>query len=69
MRSPISDVLPILPYLRHVTLEHIDTMSSTMISQTLQGAVLSMTSNVLAQAISSYKDSVLWHAINLPAND
>jgi hypothetical protein len=33
-------------------------MSSAMISQTLQGAVLSMTSNVLAQAISSYKDSV-----------
>ncbi|KAH7398701.1 hypothetical protein DE146DRAFT_655348 [Phaeosphaeria sp. MPI-PUGE-AT-0046c] len=32
-------------------------MSSAMISQTLQGAVLSMTSNVLAQAISSYKDS------------
>jgi hypothetical protein len=29
-----------------------------MVSQTLQGVVLSMTSNVLAQAISSYKDSV-----------
>ncbi|KAH3945941.1 hypothetical protein HBI56_075800 [Parastagonospora nodorum] len=28
-----------------------------MISQTLQGTVLSMTSNVLAQAISSYQDS------------
>ncbi|KAL5118212.1 hypothetical protein ACEQ8H_003884 [Pleosporales sp. CAS-2024a] len=32
-------------------------MSSAMISQTLQGALLSMTSNVLAQAISSYKDN------------
>ncbi|KAH7090385.1 hypothetical protein FB567DRAFT_491142 [Paraphoma chrysanthemicola] len=32
-------------------------MSSAMISQTLQGTVLSMTSNVLAQAISSYQDS------------
>ncbi|KAF1916984.1 hypothetical protein BDU57DRAFT_251839 [Ampelomyces quisqualis] len=32
-------------------------MSSAMTSQTLQGVVLSMTSNVLAQAISSYKDS------------
>ncbi|KAF2036303.1 hypothetical protein EK21DRAFT_52781 [Setomelanomma holmii] len=32
-------------------------MSSAMISQTLQGTVLSMTSNVLAQAISSYKDN------------
>ncbi|KAE8845876.1 hypothetical protein CFE70_003664 [Pyrenophora teres f. teres 0-1] len=29
----------------------------SMISQTLQGAVLSITSNVLAQAISSYQDS------------
>ena len=28
----------------------------SMISQTLQGAALSVTSNVLAQAISSYKD-------------
>jgi hypothetical protein len=33
-------------------------MSSAMVSQTVQGAVLSMTSNVLAQAISSYKDTV-----------
>jgi hypothetical protein len=33
-------------------------MSSAMISQTLQGAVLSMTSNVLAQAVASYNDSV-----------
>ncbi|OAL50053.1 hypothetical protein IQ07DRAFT_587733 [Pyrenochaeta sp. DS3sAY3a] len=31
-------------------------MSSAMISQTLQGAVLSITSNVLAQAITSYQD-------------
>lgn len=30
----------------------------SIVSQTLQGAVLSVTSNVLAQAISSYKDSV-----------
>ncbi|KAG9384210.1 hypothetical protein PtrSN002B_005051 [Pyrenophora tritici-repentis] len=29
----------------------------SMISQTLQGAVLSITSNVLAQAITSYQDS------------
>jgi hypothetical protein len=29
-----------------------------MFSQTLQGAVLSMTSNVLAQAVASYNDSV-----------
>lgn len=33
-------------------------MSSAMVSQTLQGAVLSVTSNILAQAISSYKDNV-----------
>lgn len=32
-------------------------MSSAMISQTLQGAVLSMTSNVIAQAITSYKEN------------
>ncbi|CAO2651006.1 Nn.00g093030.m01.CDS01 [Neocucurbitaria sp. VM-36] len=32
-------------------------MSSAMISQTLQGAVLSITSNILAQAITSYKES------------
>lgn len=29
-----------------------------MVSQTLQGAVLSITSNVLAQGLSAYKDSV-----------
>ncbi|KAF2636441.1 hypothetical protein P280DRAFT_472992 [Massarina eburnea CBS 473.64] len=32
-------------------------MSSAMISQTLQGAVLSATSNVIAQAMSSYKEN------------
>ncbi|KAF2873259.1 hypothetical protein BDV95DRAFT_605816 [Massariosphaeria phaeospora] len=31
-------------------------MPSALVSQTLQGAVLSMTSNILAQAISSYRD-------------
>lgn len=36
----------------------------SIISQTLQGAVLSITSNVLAQAITSYRDSV-W----IPAYD
>ena len=30
----------------------------SIVSQTLQGAVLSITSNVLAQAISSYQDGV-----------
>lgn len=33
-------------------------MSSAMVSQTLQGTVLSITSNVLAQAISSYQNNV-----------
>ncbi|KAF1963145.1 hypothetical protein CC80DRAFT_487542 [Byssothecium circinans] len=32
-------------------------MSSAMISQTLQGAVLSATSNVIAQVISAYKEN------------
>ncbi|KAK3215394.1 hypothetical protein GRF29_19g3148802, partial [Pseudopithomyces chartarum] len=31
-------------------------MPSAMVSQTVQGAVLSVTSNILAQAITSYKD-------------
>jgi hypothetical protein len=30
----------------------------SMVSQTLQGAVLSITSNILAQGLSAYKDSV-----------
>ncbi|KAF2708212.1 hypothetical protein K504DRAFT_468563 [Pleomassaria siparia CBS 279.74] len=33
-------------------------MSSAMVSQTAQGAVLSVTSNLIAQVISSYKDNV-----------
>jgi hypothetical protein len=72
MRARISDVLPFLPYLQafitHETPKITDIMSSAMITQTLQGAVLSMTSNVLAQAISSFKDSV-WRAMNLLTND
>lgn len=34
------------------------TQAMSMLSQTLQGALLSITSNVLAQGLSAYKDSV-----------
>jgi hypothetical protein len=37
---------------------HSPAMVSAMVSQTVQGAVLSATSNILAQAITSYKDDV-----------
>jgi hypothetical protein len=33
-------------------------MPSAMVSQTVQGAVLSVTSNILAQILTSYKDEV-----------
>jgi hypothetical protein len=49
---------PTPDYLTVHELSKTSIMSSAMISQTLQGVILSMTSNVLAQAISSYKDSV-----------
>jgi hypothetical protein len=33
-------------------------MPSAMVSQTVQGAVLSVTSNILAQILTSYKEEV-----------
>ncbi|KAK7179050.1 hypothetical protein DPSP01_003447 [Paraphaeosphaeria sporulosa] len=40
-------------------------MPSAMVSQTVQGAVLSVTSNILAQALTSYKEDTPF-AISLP---